>query len=176
VLWLLPFACVHPAAVAPELTPPTVDRAVMLAGQVSQGRFVDASWGYSVPVPAGWSVHPADIDDAVRVVMVDPDERVRLRVSVVPATSADPACELSFTDDLGHDFGALHDVRIGTCAESAQDANGSTSRVLSWWAVDATPPIRVEVELAPGYLVVAEQAAAGVLVGFQPRSDGASVP
>lgn len=176
MLWLLYLACAHPVAVTPDLTPPIVDGAAVLAGRVSEGRFVDATWGYSVPIPSGWTVHPAGIDDAVRVVMVDPDERVRLRVSVLSGASAGSGCELAFSDDLGHDFGALHDVRVATCAESTEEVSASTSRILSWSAANATPPIRVEAELAPGYLVVAEAAAASVLRGFQPRVDGASVP
>lgn len=168
MLWLLFFGCVHPGdRVVPDLTVPVQARAPVLAGAVSDGRFVDSTWGYSVPVPPSWSVHPAEVDDAVRVVLVDPDERVRLRLTVISATDAGPGCELTFTDDLGHDFGALHDVRISTCAAANAGEGAGSSRILFWSAADSHPPIRVEVELQPGYLGVAEDAAALVLRGFQ---------
>jgi hypothetical protein len=167
VLWLLFFGCVHPGElVAPELTVPVPARAPVLAGAVREGRFIDATWGYSVPIPSGWSVHPAEVDDSVRVVMVNPDEQVRLRVAVISATDAGPDCDLTFTDDLGHDFGALRDVRISTCGASGREGGAASSRILTWSAGAGTPPIRVEAEVAPGYLGVAEDAAALVLRGY----------
>lgn len=141
-----------------------------LSGQVVDGRFVDERFRFSVPVPDGWRAEAATISDDTRVVMVDPEGRVRLRLSIGsggPEPRSD--CEWAFEDhaevggpDGSGAAGSASGRRFATCVPEDVDA----PRILGWYADDTTPPVRIEAEAPPGYLLQAEDAATFVLGGM----------
>lgn len=138
-----------------------------LAGAIVDGRFVDARLGMSVPVPEGWRAEPGRVDDATRVVLVEPVGGVRLRV-VLGADEWPPAradCSWEFEDAGSYTYGSVT-ARLATCTPHDPGA----PRILGW-RVDAWraggPPLLVEAEVPPGQLVTAEEAAAGVLAGVR---------
>lgn len=164
---LLAAGCVHrgPSAAPPLLreadwSPPE------LSGQIIDGRFVDERFRFSVPVPDGWRAEAAAISDDTRVVMVDPEGRVRLRLSIGsggPEPRSD--CEWAFQDTAEPGRTATADARtrrFATCVPEDVDA----PRILGWYADDTNPPVRIEAEAPPGYLLQAEDAAAFVLGGM----------
>jgi len=161
-------ACVHRVpAPNPDLVQAESWAPPALAGAIMDGRFVDALSDMSVPVPDGWRGEPGSVDDATRVVLVDPVGGVRLRVVVGegewPASRAD--CSWEFEDAGSYTFGALT-ARLATCTPHDPDA----PRILGWridaWHSDS-PPLVIEAEVPPGQLVTAEEAAAGVLAGVR---------
>lgn len=155
----------HPQAVSqPELdaarwSPPVP------AGSVVDGRFVDARLPLSVPVPENWRAEPASIEDATRVVLIDPSGAVRIRVSTMAAGTTGPEprpdCAWAFEDFGSTAFPALAAVSLATCVPNDPDA----ARILGWYAPGAEPRIQVEVEAPPGSLLFAEGAALGVVGG-----------
>lgn len=160
--------CVHRVpAPDPDLVQAEAWGPGALAGAIVGGRFVDARLGMSVPVPEGWRAEPGRVDDATRVVLVEPTGGARLRVVVDggewPPARAD--CSWEFEDAGSYTFGAVT-ARLATCTPHDPDA----PRILGW-RVDAwragSPPLLVEAEVPPGQLLTAEDAAAGVLAGVR---------
>lgn len=161
-LWLL--ACVRaPAPPPPDMMAEVAWSPPALAGHVVAGRFIDETYGYSLPVPEGWSAQPAAVTDTTRIVLVDAAGAARLRVMVV--TDAAPAarvdCAWDF-DDAAVVSGVA--VRRATCVPLAVDG----PRVLSWTALDSVPMLRLEAEVPQGALFATEAAAAQVLAGVRP--------
>ncbi len=160
--------CVHRVpAPDPELVQAEAWSPPALAGAVVDGRFVDDRSGLSVPVPEGWRAEPGRVDDATRVVLVEPVGGVRLRV-VVAGGDWPPArgdCSWEFEDAASYTFGAVT-ARLATCTPRDPDA----PRILGWrldgWR-SAAPALVVEAEVPPGQLVTAEDAAAEVLAGVR---------
>ena len=154
-----------------ESAPPLEETAwspPVLAGVVTDGRFVDTRLGFSVPVPDGWRAAPATLNDATRVVFLDPTGVVRLRIAQLPAGVSGPEprpdCDWAFEDVGTNAFPTLAAVNLATCVP--KDADGP--RILGWYAPGATPPLAFEVEAPPGRLLLAEDAMAAVLGGFSP--------
>ncbi len=140
-----------------DWTPP------VLSGHVTEGWFLDDRFGLSVPIPEGWRAEPAAITDATRVVLVDPDGKVRMRIalgSAGPEPRGD--CTWEFQDLALYTFGALQ-VQPSTCVP--EDA--AAPRILAWYAPGASPTVHVEAEAPPGCLLEAEDAAAAVLSGLR---------
>lgn len=140
--------------------------APVLAGSVVDGRFVDARLLLSVPVPEGWRAEPASIEDATRVVLVDPGGAVRVRVSAMAEGGTGPEprpdCVWGFEDSGSTSFPALGPVSTATCLPNDPDQ----PRILGWYAPGADPRVQVEVEAPPGSLLYAEGAALTVVGGL----------
>ncbi len=157
----------HPAPAAPDpaLLPGAVWTPPVPAGAVVDGRYVDATLGFSVPVPSGWQAEPATETDATRVVLVDGAGLVRIRVSAGGPRPDHPDCTWSFDDAASGAWPALGPVSLSTCMPTDPDG----PRVLAWDAAASSPPVRVEADAPPGHLVEAEDSAEGVLAGFSGR-------
>jgi hypothetical protein len=68
-LWLLwGCACRPSPPAAPPPTPvETVSEAVKPAGQVTEGRYDDATFGFGLPIPEGWTATVGEADDPLRL-------------------------------------------------------------------------------------------------------------
>lgn len=157
-------ACVRaPVAPPPDLMQETAWAPPELAGRVDAGRYTDATYGFSLPVPEGWSAQPAAVTDATRLVLVDAAGLARLRVEVVTDPAPAPRADCAWDFDDTAVVGGVS-VRRSTCVPIAVDG----PRVLSWTAVGATPMVRLEAEVPQGSLMATEDAAASVLAGLTP--------
>lgn len=87
------------------ILPPVVERPVPVveppAGTVLGGRYTDVTWGFSIPIPEGWSAEPGRLSDARRLRLREPITEATLDVWVLPSYLQYPDhndCKWVFTD------------------------------------------------------------------------------
>lgn len=78
--------CRHPQTMPlPTLitpVPPTIEAP---AGTVLAGRYTDAHWDFSLPIPEGWSAEPGRLSDARRLRLREPITEATLDIWVLPS-------------------------------------------------------------------------------------------
>ena len=149
--------------VVPAGTPP-VRRVAEPAGEVVDGRFVDAEGGFSIAGPDGWQVRIGPRTGERRVVLTDPDTGLRVEIWRLPETLAGlaprPECIWTF-DDHGpyRDLPIIDAQTVGTCMPEDPIA----PRIQAWLVERGGANWQVELHLPGARMLEARRTGLAVL-------------
>lgn len=156
------------STVAPPVEPIPVAATVPPSGEVIDGRFTDARWGYSMAVPEGWSAEPMRDDGSIRLALNHAATGSRMEVWIFAgqATGFRPRsdCRWTFEDRARYRVrGGSEPLTVGSCTPLEPDG----PLVQGWLLPGPEATAQVELRLPEGALVQGQRASVQVLNQFR---------